>query len=78
MRPWVSKKIIEYVGEDEPQLCEFVCQKVLTRTPPEQILSDISMILDDEAQMFVVKMWRLLVYESEAKKAGVAATPPAR
>ena len=28
-------------------------------------------VLDDEAETFVVKMWRLLVYETEAKKAGL-------
>ena len=29
-------------------------------------------VLDDEAQMFVVKMWRLIIYETEAKKQGLA------
>jgi len=29
-------------------------------------------VLDDEAEVFVVKMWRLLVYEIEAKKIGLA------
>lgn len=28
-------------------------------------------VLDEEAEVFVVKMWRLLVYETEAKKAGL-------
>ena len=28
-------------------------------------------ILDEEAEVFVVKMWRLLVYETEAKKLGL-------
>jgi len=31
-------------------------------------------VLDEEAEVFVVKMWRLLVYEIEAKKYGVAST----
>jgi len=29
-------------------------------------------VLDEEAEVFVVKMWRLLIYEIEAKKIGVA------
>lgn len=29
-------------------------------------------VLDDEAEVFVVKMWRLLIYESEAKKLGLS------
>lgn len=32
---------------------------------------DIFQVLDEEAEVFVVKMWRLLVYETEAKKLGL-------
>lgn len=28
-------------------------------------------VLDEEAEVFVVKMWRLLIYETEAKKLGL-------
>lgn len=28
-------------------------------------------VLDEEAEVFVVKMWRLLIYEIEAKKLGL-------
>jgi RNA-binding protein 25 len=28
-------------------------------------------VLDEEAEIFVVKMWRLLIYETEAKKMGI-------
>jgi len=28
-------------------------------------------VLDDESEVFVVKMWRLLIYETEAKKLGL-------
>jgi len=71
VKPWVTKKIVEYIGEEEPTLVEFICQKVNSKTPPKSILDDISMVLDDEAEVFVVKMWRLLIYESEAKKLGL-------
>ena len=29
-------------------------------------------VLDDEAEVFVVKLWRLLIYETEAKHLGIA------
>ena len=32
---------------------------------------DFLQVLDEEAEVFVVKMWRLLVYETEAKKLGL-------
>lgn len=71
IKPWVNKKIIEYIGEEEPTLTEFICQKVMARSGPQSILNDVAMVLDEEAEVFVVKMWRLLVYETEAKKLGL-------
>lgn len=32
-------------------------------------------VLDEEAEVFVVKMWRLLIYEIEAKKLGLVCKP---
>ena len=28
IRPWVNKKIVEYIGEEEPSLVDFMCTKV--------------------------------------------------
>ncbi|KJH49303.1 PWI domain protein [Dictyocaulus viviparus] len=67
VRPWVAKKIMEFLGEEEGALVDFVCEKVASKTSPDRILGDIAMILDEDAEVFVVKMWRLLIYESEAK-----------
>ncbi|VDM37034.1 unnamed protein product [Toxocara canis] len=72
VKPWVSKKITDYIGEEEASLVDFVCEKVISKTDPQKILSDIAMVLDDEAEVFVVKMWRLLIYESEARKLGLS------
>jgi RNA-binding protein 25 len=71
IKPWVNKKIVEYIGEDEPTLSDFICKKVTAHSTPSSILADISMVLDEEAEVFVVKMWRLLIYETEAKKLGL-------
>lgn len=29
IRPWINKKIIEYIGEEEATLVDFVCSKVI-------------------------------------------------
>ena len=26
--PWINKKIVEYIGEEEPTLTDFICNKV--------------------------------------------------
>lgn len=71
IRPWINKKIIEYIGEPEPTLVDFICSKVVCGSAPQGILDDVQMVLDEEAEVFVVKMWRLLIYELEAKRAGL-------
>lgn len=80
IRPWVNKKIAEYIGEPEPTLTDFICSKVLAGSSPKSVLDDVQMVLDEEAEVFVVKMWRLLIYEIENKKlkaASVVTAAPA-
>ena len=72
IKPWVTKKIVEYIGEEEPTLTEFICSSIMSRKGAESILADIRVVLDDEAEVFVVKMWRLIIYEIEAKRNGLS------
>ncbi|CAH8841455.1 unnamed protein product [Trichobilharzia szidati] len=72
IKPWVDKKIVSYIGEAEATLSNFICDQLLHHNPPERILADIAMVLDEEAEVFVVKMWRLLIYVIAEKKAGLS------
>lgn len=72
IKQWVNKKIHEYIGEEELTLVEFICGKVKNQCNPETLLNDVKMVLDDEAEVFIVKLWRLLIYETEAKKQGLS------
>ncbi|KAI2805704.1 putative RNA-binding protein 25 [Blomia tropicalis] len=71
IRPWINKKISDYIGEEEQTLLNFICKKLLTKSTAQSLLDDVAMVLDEEAQVFVVKLWRLLIYEIEAKKIGL-------
>lgn len=44
IRPWINKKIIEYIGEPEPTLVDFICSKVLAGSQPQVILDDVQMV----------------------------------
>ncbi|CAF1064411.1 unnamed protein product [Adineta ricciae] len=72
IKPWVTKKIVEYIGEEEATLTDFICSSIMSKKSAEAILADIRVVLDDEAEVFVVKMWRLIVYEIEAKRQGLS------
>lgn len=71
IRPWINKKITEYIGEEEVALLNFICDKLQSQSGAQSILDNVAMVLDEEAEVFVVKMWRLLIYEIEAKKLGL-------
>ena len=44
IKPWVNKKILDYIGEEEPTLTEFICQKVIAHSNPQSILNDVAMV----------------------------------
>jgi len=63
MEPWVEKKIVEYLGEKEHTLINFIVNNINQQVSPEKILEKLKLILDEEAEVFMVKMWRLLIFE---------------
>lgn len=69
---FVGKKIREYIGTDEPSLVQYILEKVQQHTSPQTIKEDLSGFLDEEAEIFVIKMWRMLIYEILRVKAGLA------
>ena len=44
VKSWINKKIVEYIGEEEPSLCGFICSKVLAKSTPENILQDVAIV----------------------------------
>jgi len=72
IKPWINKKIIEYIGEEEATLTDFICSKIKQHTKPDRLLEEVKVILDEEAELFIKKMWRLIVYETESKRQGLS------
>ncbi|XP_042502725.1 RNA-binding protein 25-like isoform X2 [Macadamia integrifolia] len=63
MRPWISKKITEFLGEEEETLVDYIVSSTKQHVQASQMLDLLHNILDDEAEMFVLKMWRMLIFE---------------
>lgn len=65
MTAWITKKIVEYLGEEEEQLRDFIVNKLRARCRPAELLEELAMVLDEDAALpFVLKLWRMLVYYS--------------
>ncbi|KAF2286633.1 hypothetical protein GH714_023049 [Hevea brasiliensis] len=72
MRPWISKKITEFLGEEETTLVDYIVSGTREHVKASQVLEMLQSILDDEAEMFVLKMWRMLIFEIKKVETGLA------
>lgn len=63
IKPWVNKKIIEYIGEEEPTLTDFICQKVMARSGPQAILNDVAMVSAYTSLEYLLRKIVVSVYE---------------
>uniref|UniRef100_A0A1J3HM99 RNA-binding protein 25 n=1 Tax=Noccaea caerulescens TaxID=107243 RepID=A0A1J3HM99_NOCCA len=69
LRPWISKKIMEFLGEEEATLVDFIVSNTQQHVKASQMLELLQSILDEEAEMFVLKMWRMLIFEIKRAEA---------
>ncbi|KAG0523591.1 hypothetical protein BDA96_07G135800 [Sorghum bicolor] len=72
MRPWISKKIIEFLGEEESTLVDYIVSCTKDHVHAEKMLDLLQSILDVEAEMFVLKMWRMLIFEIKKVESGLS------
>ena len=63
VRPWTSKQIAEYLGEEEPSMVDFVVEKVKARFQPSAIIEELSMVLDTDAQVLASDLWKIIIQE---------------
>eukprot|EP00736_Rhodelphis_marinus_P011028 Rmarinus@m.12945 len=64
LQSFVSRKVKEYLGAEEPDLSRFVVERLRTRSSAKDVLADLVEVFDKDAETFVVKLWRMLIYET--------------
>ncbi|ORZ24103.1 hypothetical protein BCR42DRAFT_446075 [Absidia repens] len=65
LSPFVSKKIVELVGVEEEELASFILESIKKQTPPLDLVKELEMALDEDALVFVMKLWRTIIFETE-------------
>ncbi|KAL3428500.1 u1 snrnp-associated protein [Phlyctema vagabunda] len=73
LRPFVEKKIMEYLGVQEQLLVEVVEDHIRTRGKPQELVEQLDGALDEEAEVLVKKLWRMVIFFSESEKRGLSA-----
>ena len=61
---WVSGQIEKLLGQQEETLLNFVQGELNKHSAPNAMLSELSPILDMEAEEFVLKLYQIVVFES--------------
>ncbi|KAG8047271.1 hypothetical protein GUJ93_ZPchr0008g13958 [Zizania palustris] len=72
MRPWIAKKIVEFLGEEESTLVDYIVSCTKDHVQASKMLELLQSILDVEAEMFVLKMWRMLIFEIKKVETGLS------
>ena len=68
---WVRKKTAEVLGEEELSMVEYVMNLVKEHTAPAKMAATLQGVMDDETQPFVLKLFRMLILETEKHARGI-------
>ncbi|CAM1503189.1 Fc.00g079650.m01.CDS01 [Cosmosporella sp. VM-42] len=73
LRPFVEKKIVEYLGVQEEMLVEAVEEHLRGHGTAAALAEELEGALDDEAEDLVKKLWRMVIFFTECEKRGLPA-----
>ncbi|KAF3188559.1 Transcriptional activator of fatty acid utilization [Orbilia oligospora] len=59
LQPFVEKKIVEYLGVQEQELINFVLEHIKRRGSATDLVKELEMALDEDAEVLVKKIWRI-------------------
>lgn len=74
LQPFANKKIIEYLGIQEDELVVAIIDHIRAKNDAQGLVDELEPVLAEEAEEFVLKFWRMLVFELRAAEAGIAST----
>ncbi|KAJ5324693.1 hypothetical protein N7476_003293 [Penicillium atrosanguineum] len=73
IKPFVEKKIVEYLGVQEQMLIDLVEEHIRQHGSPQELAEQLAEALDEEAEVLVRKLWRMIIFFSESEKRGLSA-----
>ena len=73
LRPFVEKKVVEYLGVQEQFLVDVVEEHLRKHQKPAELVDTLSEALDEDAEDMVKKLWRMVIFFTESEKRGLPA-----
>ncbi|KAK1768145.1 hypothetical protein QBC33DRAFT_536363 [Phialemonium atrogriseum] len=73
LRPFVEKKVVEYLGVQEQFLVDVVEEHLRKHEKPGELVDTLAQALDEDAEDLVKKLWRMVIFFTESEKRGLPA-----
>jgi RNA-binding protein 25 len=71
IKVWTANKVLESLGVQEDMLVDAVVEHLKGRGSPQDLVENLEVALDDEAESLVKKLWRMVIYYSETERRGI-------
>ncbi len=69
IRPWVRRGLVSVVGEDDDETVGIIVGLLEAHTSARQVVEEMAVALEEDAEPFVAEIWRVLLLEVETKVA---------
>ncbi|KAK3318151.1 hypothetical protein B0H66DRAFT_556357 [Apodospora peruviana] len=73
LRPFVEKRVVEYLGVQEQFLVDMVEEHLRKHMKPGDLVETLAEALDEDAEALVKKLWRMVIFFTESEKRGLPA-----
>ncbi|EFY96300.1 RNA recognition motif (RRM) superfamily protein [Metarhizium robertsii] len=73
LRPFVEKKVVDYLGVQEEMLVEAVEEHLRKHGTAAALVEELEGALDEDAEDLVKKLWRMVIFFTESEKRGLPA-----
>lgn len=73
LRPFIEKKVVEYLGVQEQLLVDVVEEHLRKHGKPAELADELEGPLEDDAIDLVKKLWRMVIFFTESEKRGLPA-----
>lgn len=73
LRPFIEKKVVEYLGVQEQLLVDVVEEHLRKHGKPAELAEELEGPLEDDAIDLVKKLWRMVIFFTESEKRGLPA-----
>lgn len=67
MKTFTGKKVLEIIKVPEPEIVNVVMSHLRQQRPATELVKELEMALDVAASDLVLKIWRLLIFETESR-----------